>query len=188
MGEALNSTAASLLGFLHRGEMTGWDLAQVANTFIGDFWSITQSQIYRELETLAARRLITPGPPGPRRRRPYTLTDAGRAAFREWLHLEPGPEQIRYPLMLTLSFGAHLEPEVLAGMLARHRRRHAERLAAYHMLQPIAMAPGTDPHIAATLSLGIHIETAVMQWFDSLPPELTEPKPAGRRRPRRSRR
>ncbi|HEV7465293.1 MAG TPA: PadR family transcriptional regulator, partial [Candidatus Dormibacteraeota bacterium] len=26
MGEALNSTAASLLGFLHRGEMTGWDL------------------------------------------------------------------------------------------------------------------------------------------------------------------
>lgn len=50
------------------------------------------------------------------------------------------------------------------------------------------MAPGTDPRIAATLSLGIHIETAVMQWFDSLPPELTEPKPTGRRRPRRSRR
>ncbi len=182
MGEPLNSTAASLLGFLHRGEMTGWDLVQVANTFIGDFWSITQSQIYRELETLAARGLIAAGEPGPRRRRPYALTEAGRAAFGEWLHLEPGPEQIRYPLMLTLSFGSHLEPEVLAGMLARHRRRHAERLAAYQVLQPIAMAPGTDLHIAATLSLGIHIETAVMRWFDSLPAELTAPKLGRRRR------
>ena len=48
----LNPTAASLLGFLHQGPMTGWDLAQTVEATIGDFWNVTRSQVYRELRTL----------------------------------------------------------------------------------------------------------------------------------------
>jgi DNA-binding PadR family transcriptional regulator len=36
----LNPTAATLLGFLHRGPMTGWDLAQMAEMVIGEFWNV----------------------------------------------------------------------------------------------------------------------------------------------------
>ena len=51
---ALNATAASLLGFLHQGPMSGWDLAATAQTLIGDFWSLTRSQVYRELSAMAS--------------------------------------------------------------------------------------------------------------------------------------
>lgn len=52
----LNSTAASLLGFLHEGPMSGWDLVNLAQERIGDFWTITQSQVYRETHRHGRRR------------------------------------------------------------------------------------------------------------------------------------
>ena len=110
MPRQLNSTAASLLGFLHEGPMTGWDLVAIAQRRIGDFWSLTQSQVYRELAAMAEADLVRAGERGPRDRQPYELTDAGRAAFREWLNREPGAETIRFPLLLMLVFGRHLEP------------------------------------------------------------------------------
>lgn len=170
----LNATAASLLGFLHNGPMSGWDLAATAQTVIGDFWSLTQSQVYRELSSMAAAGLVEAGEPGPRDRRPYALTDAGRAAFAEWIDREPGPESIRFPLLLTVSFGRHLPPERLAGFLERHRARHAERLAGYEQQHAAACAAGdaADPYVLATLEFGLAYERAVLAWFDGLPATL----------------
>src|SRR5690606_21166455 len=78
---ALNPTAASLLGFLHHGPMTGWELSQTAMTVIGAFWSLTRSQVYRELLRMADDGLVEAGEPGPRDARPFSLTPAGRQAF-----------------------------------------------------------------------------------------------------------
>ncbi|HWI05063.1 MAG TPA: PadR family transcriptional regulator, partial [Acidimicrobiales bacterium] len=125
----VNATAASLLGFLHERPMSGWDLVATAEALIGDFWSVTRSQVYRELATMEAAGLVVAGPPGPRERRPFELTDAGRAAFQAWLREPPGPEQIRYPLLLTIAFGRHLPPERLAAFITEHRQVHEERLA-----------------------------------------------------------
>ena len=58
----LNATAASLLGFLHEGPMTGWDLVERAQERIGDFWTVTRSQVYRELAAMASDALIERGP------------------------------------------------------------------------------------------------------------------------------
>src|SRR4051794_13074565 len=120
----LNATAASLLGFLHERPMTGWDLVATAQALIGDFWSVTRSQVYRELAAMADAGLIEAEATGPRDRRPYKLTRAGRAAFRAWLLREPGPEQIRYPLLLTTAFARHLPRGALGGFVARHRETH----------------------------------------------------------------
>src|ERR1700716_3372484 len=80
---AMNPTAASLLGFLWAGEMTGWDIAEAVEQSIGNFWNVTRSQVYRELRTLEAAGMIKGGSIGPRDRRPYTITEAGRQAFRD---------------------------------------------------------------------------------------------------------
>ena len=170
----LNPTAASLLGFLHQGELTGWDLVQLANTFIGDFWSLTHSQIYRELEVLERRGLVTAGPPGKRQRRPFGLTDSGRAAFVEWLRAEPGPEHHRMPFLIKVSFAAQLGPAKLAELLTGERRVHEERLATYRSLQPV-LATAADQFVVATLRCGIFHEQAMVDWFDSLPVEWTNP-------------
>lgn len=167
----LNATAASLLGFLHERPMSGWDLVATAQFLIGDFWSLTRSQVYRELAAMEAAGLIAAGPAGPRDRRPYELTDAGRVAFREWLQQRPGPEQIRYPLLLTIAFGRHLPPGRLASFVADHREVHAGRLEQYRALRAEA-GGGLDAYALATLDFGIRYEAAVLEWFDDLPPEI----------------
>ncbi len=167
----MNATAGSLLGFLHERPMSGWDLFTTAQALIGDFWTVTRSQVYRELAAMEGAGLVVAGPAGPRDRRPYEITDAGRAAFREWLHRPPGSEQIRYPLLLTIAFGRHLSPGRLAGFVSEHRKIHEQRLAGYRMLRADA-DDNLDAYAGATLDFGIRYEAAVLDWFDHLPPEI----------------
>jgi DNA-binding PadR family transcriptional regulator len=174
----INATAASLLGFLHDGPMTGWDLVSVAQDRIGDFWSLTQSQVYRELTAMAADGLVVAGERGRRERQPYAITDAGRRAFAEWAAREPGPETIRFPLLLTVLFGRHLPPDRLRGYVAAHRARHAERLAGYERIRAElpADASDADPYGVATLAFGLAYERAVLDWFDALPRRIAAPE------------
>jgi DNA-binding PadR family transcriptional regulator len=176
----LNATAASLLGFLHAGPMTGWDLVATAQAVIGDFWSLTQSQVYRELAAMADAGLVVAGERGARDRQPYALTDAGRAAFAAWLDRDPGPESIRFPLLLTVTFGRHLPPDRLAGYLRRHREEHVGRLLRYATMRgEAADAADQDPYALATLDFGLAYERAVLDWFDQLPPAIRGADPAG---------
>lgn len=171
---SLNPTAASLLGFLHYGPMTGWDLVATAQTVIGSYWTLTQSQVYRELTAMARAGLVAEGARGRRDRKPYSLTDAGRAAFSEWVRREPGPETIRFPLLLTIVFGRHLAPARLAEIVAQHRAAHRERLARYEAMRAAALNAADEPDVygMATLDFGLHYERAVLDWFAQLPPAI----------------
>ncbi|WP_282786128.1 MULTISPECIES: PadR family transcriptional regulator [unclassified Nocardia] len=167
----LNSTAASLLGFLHQGPMSGWDLVALAQDKIGDFWTITQSQVYRELATMHQHGLVDKGEAGARDRTPYRITEAGREAFAQWIARDPGAETIRVPLLLTLSFGDFVEPDRLRRIIDANREIHEQRLAGY--------LTGHDeqrqsPFERATLDFGIRYERAVLEWFDRLPELLSE--------------
>ncbi|GLH96846.1 PadR family transcriptional regulator [Phytohabitans aurantiacus] len=173
----LNATAASLLGFLHEEPMSGWDLVATAQSRIGDFWSLTQSQVYRELAAMAADGLVEAQERGRRDRRPYAITDAGREAFAEWVAREPDPETIRFPLLLTVMFGRHVPAERLAAIVAKHRQTHADRLATYERMDA-ALPPGAaeaEPYAIATLRFGIAYERAMLGWFDALPPTIAGP-------------
>jgi DNA-binding PadR family transcriptional regulator len=171
----LNATAGSLLGFLHDGPLSGYELAATAQRTIGDFWSLTQSQVYRELAWMAEAGLVEAGERGTRDRRPYAITDAGRAAFDEWVARPPGPESIRHPLLLAVRFGRYVPPERLASFIRQHRDAHAEKLRTYE-LEAAAMdaAPPSyiDPFQRATLSFGIAYERAVLDWVARLPDEM----------------
>ena len=168
----LNATAASLLGFLHDRPLSGYELAATAQQVIGDFWSLTQSQVYRELAWMTDAGLVERGEPEQRDRRRYTLTDAGRAAFDEWMRHVPGPETIRHPLLLALRFGRHVPVERLTAYLRQHREVHAEKLRTYEeQAAALDSAPASarDPFQQATLAFGIAYERAVMDWFTQLP-------------------
>jgi DNA-binding PadR family transcriptional regulator len=167
-----NATAAALLGLLHDGPMTGWDLVARAADRIGNFWTLTQSQVYRELIRMTESGLVTVGDPGPRDRKPYTISPAGRAAFVEWVAREPAGDQLRVPLLLTIQFAEHLPPERLAQIVAAQRARHEERLAEYRVNE----ARVSDPRRLATLRFGIRHEEAALAWFDELPALLDIPQ------------
>jgi len=172
----VNATAASLIGLLEScgGSLTGADLVRTAETVIGDFWSLTRSQVYRELASLAADGLLAAGPPGPREARPYTVTAVGRDAFLAWLAADPPAETIRFPLLLVVGFGRHLPPGRLADMLSAAEAVHRKRLGGYRELDARLAREGADAFQRATLSFGVHYEEAVLRWFAELPAEVRD--------------
>src|SRR5439155_24662483 len=103
----LNSTAAALLGLLHEGPMTGGQLMSAAQRRLGPYWSMTRSQVYRELPALAGGGYVKLGKPGPRSSQPYAITPAGKRAFSRWLADDPGREAVRNPLALRVAVRKH---------------------------------------------------------------------------------
>lgn len=163
----VNDTACSLLGFLHDRPMAGWDLSEAVQATIGYFWNVSRSQIYRELRTLEELGLVVGGERGAREKKLYTITEAGRATFREWISREPGSEVARYPLLVTMWFSDHIQEEQLDWFLRFHRNEHGKRLDFYRHVYGEIDDESTPA--ARTLRFGLFYEEAIMRWFDSLP-------------------
>jgi DNA-binding PadR family transcriptional regulator len=164
----LNATQASLLGFLHDGPATGWDLIEEVRLGLARFWNVTSSHVYRELKTLETRGLVHAGEPGPRDRRPFSITDAGRRAFADWIRREPAQEQMRVPLLVTLWFAKHLDATTLATFLENHRAEHERRLEEYRGFVDAtreSQSVDIDPHVGAVIDFGIAYETAFLDWL-----------------------
>jgi DNA-binding PadR family transcriptional regulator len=181
----INPTGACVLGLLElgpapgmtadqaQGGMTGWQLYETADRSLMRFWNVTRSQIYTELTRLCQAGLVeVVGPAGPRTRRPYRITLAGRAAFREWLAAwaaeEPRDEQLHSPLLLTVFFGDHLPPATLERVLREYRprfQRQSEQLA--EMLKAVGPDDQARPP-TAVLRRGLAYRQMMMRWIDEL--------------------
>jgi DNA-binding PadR family transcriptional regulator len=171
----MNATSASLLGLLDAsgGELTGGELVRVAQLRLGRFWSLTRSQVYRELVALEGEGLVRAGSPGVRDARPVRITAPGRKAYRSWLTEHLPSDTIRIPVLLAVAFGSALDPAALKQVLESSRQEHAARLEEYRELdQHLSELEGGEPWARATLSFGMHYEQAVLSWFDTLPAEV----------------
>ena len=175
----LNPTAASLLGLLTWKPASGWDLVAHIQRTIGAFWNVTRSQVYRELKLLTEAGLIQEAPLGPRDRRPFRLTAAGRQAFERWIAQIPGDIVMRFPLALSMYFGEHIDAAQLAAILEEHRARHSAEIARLRAFAPEVSATDS-PHLAEVLRLGIMFHDVILRWIETSP-FLT---PSSRARPR----
>lgn len=164
----VNATAAALLGLLRDGPQTGYALVQRAQRELGDFWTVTRSQVYRELTGMAERGLVLADAAGARDARPYRITDGGRAAFSAWMHADPGPDVVRIPLLLRLAFLDALEPERLRELVDQQREEHVARLAGYEQTEAAAREMGATDRQLVTLRFGLAYERAVLTWFDEV--------------------
>jgi DNA-binding PadR family transcriptional regulator len=169
----LNPTSASLLGLLiDCGELTGGDLVRVAELRISGYWNLTRSQVYRELSGLTAAGYIAAGQTGPRGAQPFRVTPRGANALRAWLADEEPRDFVRIGLLLMLAFGRHMPQGRLQEVLDAYEERHRARLEFYEALDDDLAQHDSDPYLHATLAFGLHYERAVLQWLESLPPEI----------------
>ncbi|MEM8484425.1 MAG: PadR family transcriptional regulator [Bacteroidota bacterium] len=105
------SNEIALLGFLLDGPRHGYamykELTQTSDLWL--VWRMKQSQFYALLARLASHGLLTSfkgeAEPGRPPRKMYQLTDAGRAAFEDWLKapVQRG-RQFRLDLLVKLFF------------------------------------------------------------------------------------
>jgi DNA-binding PadR family transcriptional regulator len=79
------SLRIAALGLLAQEPGSGYDLLKHFEKSMANVWPATQSQLYGELNRLADTGLIEVSDIGPRGRKEYRITDAGRAELRRWV-------------------------------------------------------------------------------------------------------
>lgn len=168
----VSSTSGTLLGLLSERVMTGWELVAEAKNRVGNFWTIQRSQAYRELAQLQKAGLVIALPEEERRKRPYRITDAGRAAYLAWVQQVPGDENVRVPFLLNVAFADDIPPERFEELLTEQRRRHRGRLEEYEQHWESLQDDIRGSARLATLALGIGYERAALEWLDKLPDYL----------------
>jgi DNA-binding PadR family transcriptional regulator len=184
-GASLNATSAVLLGLLllgpapategfgERGAMTGWQLHETANASVGAFWNITRSQIYLELDRLAAAGLVDElADGGPRRQRPYRVTSRGRDAFEQWIaelaRDEARADQLRSPLTLLVFFGEHMPRPLLRRALQAHRLMRERRLERLQAMLAALDSRDARRLPTAVLQRGIALAKLHLEWIDDV--------------------
>jgi PadR family transcriptional regulator, regulatory protein AphA len=157
----------ALLGLLSDQSMSGYDLTKRFEQSLGNVWYARHSQIYPELNRLHKEALIEIVAEGPRGRKEYSATQAGKDAVRDWL-LTTEPEWgLRSEPMLRSFFLWMLEPDEARRYLSTYREWFAERLAVHKAIKQ-HWNPETRGEKAAFLVLeaGILQAESAIKWAD----------------------
>src|SRR5437763_12769613 len=109
------------------GESTPYELKQLLEKSVENFWPVPHTTFYAEPARLAAGGFLSERQePGGRRRKLYALTEKGREALEAWTHAEPSaPPQLRDEGVLKIFAGADPLP-ILRRRAEWHRRKLAE--------------------------------------------------------------
>jgi PadR family transcriptional regulator, regulatory protein AphA len=108
-----------LLGMLAVRSWTGYELTQQVRRSLRFMWRSSEGHLYREQKRLVALGWATVDnePAGLRTRSRYTITDAGRAAFDDWLATEPEEPHFQIEGVLRTFFGDQGSPQQLASAM-----------------------------------------------------------------------
>ncbi|RCW42854.1 PadR family transcriptional regulator [Halopolyspora algeriensis] len=161
----LNATSAALLGLLQEGPKTGGQLVAAATERFGGFFSVTRSQVYRELPVMTDAGLLRLGKRGPRSSQQYVITAAGKRAFKSWLNTEPGPDNVRSPLILRLVHAGLLTPKQRANLVNSAREQYAEKLSE----SKSAAKAADDPYEKAAADFTVAYNRAIIKLIDAIP-------------------
>ena len=102
-----NMLKHGILGLLHYGDMTGYEIMTVFRDSLSHFWTAQKSQIYRELQALENNGWIKTthieqeGKPD---KNILSITDEGRKELLHWLREDTVNNLIRSPMLMKTFF------------------------------------------------------------------------------------
>ena len=172
----LSPTAYVILGMVSREPRSGYEIKALVDNSTRFFWAASYGQIYPELKRLAEAGMVegVDAPRGGRRRTVYAITEAGRAALRDWLRQPPRTYETRDEGLLKLFFAGALPPEEAVEILRsmrQHRSALVERLRA---IEPKALEK-EDPYPLIVLRAGIEFNEWFAGWCERMEVQLLEP-------------
>ncbi|HUH70138.1 MAG TPA: PadR family transcriptional regulator, partial [Mycobacterium sp.] len=98
------------LGLLAQRPASGYDLLKRFQESMAHVWPATQSQLYGELGKLADAGLIKLSEVGPRGRKEYAITDAGRTELHRWMASPQDDPPFRSAQLLRVFLLGELTP------------------------------------------------------------------------------
>jgi DNA-binding PadR family transcriptional regulator len=168
----------AVLAALLEGESSGYDLAKDFDASVANFWMATPQQLYRELDRLAEQGLIEARIVHQQRRpnkRMFSLTEAGRAAIREFTARPPKPSVIRDELMIKVQAVDVGNAQAVRDFIAEGSQWATAKVQRYERLRArildgcsedefLARAQRVGPYL--TLMRGISFEQENIRWAE----------------------
>ena len=145
---------------------SGYDLLKRFEKSMANVWPATQSQLYGELNKLADAGLIEVSDIGPRGRKEYRITDAGRAELRRWVTNPQDDPPFRSAGLLRVFLLGAVPPEqarehVVA--MAEHAEAEVKRLE--ELRDSVDWADGDASFYGcAALEYGLRADAMEAEW------------------------
>lgn len=154
------------LGLLAQQPGSGYDLLKRFEHSMANVWPATQSQLYGELNRLAAAGLIEVTDIGPRGRKEYRVTDAGRADLLRWMTNPADDPPYRSAELLRVFLLGEMPPEQARAYLMSVAERAETELARYEQLRDSMDWTGSDTGFygRAALEFGLRAEAMEADW------------------------
>ncbi|GGR02067.1 PadR family transcriptional regulator [Deinococcus ruber] len=178
---SLGPVSFIVLGMLATcGPMTSYELKREVDSSVGYFWSFPRSQLYAEPQRLSRLGYLEEQQEDSgRRRRVFSITEAGRAALHDWLAQSAGAGELRDPGLLKLFFSASGPAGTARAIATEQAALHQQRLAEYVRLQA-SNAEKTAQPMSQTLRMGLlYEEASVKFWSELAQAEESEDVPVG---------
>ncbi|MFN3003415.1 PadR family transcriptional regulator [Mycolicibacterium wolinskyi] len=159
------SLRMAALGLLVQHPGSGYDLLKRFEKSMANVWPATQSQLYGELNKLAAAGLIEVSDIGPRGRKEYRATPAGRAELLRWIaNPQDDPPERSAELLRVFLLGELPVDEARSHLaaLADYSDREAERLKALEASVDWTDADDFFGH--AALEYGLRMNAMQAEW------------------------
>lgn len=162
----------AILGFLREQAMTGYDLKTVCFDHDAQhFWTADQAQIYRTLDRLESRDMVTSRVRRQRSRpdrKIYSITPAGSDELDRWAASTGPLPPLRDPFLIQLRFADRLSDDDLLRIVRERREAMQERLESLRA-RAAAEARGTGRDAVLnrlTLEAAISDARANIDWLD----------------------
>ena len=164
------SLRIAALGLLAQEPGSGYDLLKHFQESMANVWPATQSQLYGELNKLADAGLIEVSDIGPRGRKEYRITDAGRAELRRWVTNPQDDPPFRSAELLRVFLLGEVPPaqareRVVA--MAENAKSEVKRLEALDASVDWADDEGTF-YGRAALEYGLRMNAMEVDWANWL--------------------
>ena len=154
------------LGLLAQQPGSGYDLLKTFEKSMANVWPATQSQLYGELNKLADSGLIEVTDIGPRGRKEYRITAAGRTELQRWMMSPEDDPPFRDASLLRVFLLGEIEPDQARRHMvavAEHADSEVKRLEA--LKDSIDWNDGDDLFFGrAALEYGLRLGAMEATW------------------------
>ena len=177
-----------ILGLLILSPMTGYELRQFIRKYLALICSHSAGSVQTALSKLERDGRISASETaeGRRRKKVFSVTDAGRAAFSAWVAEPMQADKVKNMELARLFFAGLAKPEERITAIRGYIRQIEDAKAAlcairdgFAGMNPHELPPGTDwPQVlrfqGSTLDYGIAAAEFEIGWYSRLLCELEE--------------
>ncbi len=159
----------ALLGLVARRPASGYDLSKLFDGTLAFVWPATQSQLYLELGHLADAGLVEVSRAGPRGRKEYRITPAGRSELTRWLSDAEVRPAARNEMLLRVFLLWNLPPEAARVYLlevASRARAFNSRLRRLAETGDTTEPPAFRRYARVVLEHGLRTSLAQAEWAE----------------------